>query len=125
MVEHGFLRLIDGASTRPSELVFRLKFWMHPKEFLPLILHADQSAEARIFLLQPNMQLTQDRALRADGVAPFQIRSVAIARPILRLLSSLQCRFKTLLPKLQLLLDSLVGYFIELQLCCQPQALRG
>jgi hypothetical protein len=50
-------------------LILRLKFRVHPQKFLPPVLHPHKAAEARVFVLQPDMKLTQSRAVRTYCVA--------------------------------------------------------
>jgi hypothetical protein len=42
---------------------------MHPQEFLPLVHHADEAAEAGVFGFEQGVELAEGRALRADGFA--------------------------------------------------------
>ncbi len=54
-------------------LILACKLFVDPEEFPPLVHHADESAEARIFSFEQGMEFAQGGILSTDGNTVFEI----------------------------------------------------
>ena len=88
-------------------LILPFKLRMHPQEFPAFVQNTNQPAEAGIFFLEQDMELSQYRTFGPHCRSRRQIGGIILTQPAADILAALQSGIKAIFAEAKLFVNSL------------------